>query len=76
MCNSNKNPDIDKVDEVDLSRKSSHTTHHHHLNVTSLFLSFPAPFPLPSSSSPSFSSSQLLSYPLLTPNYTSLSTLS
>ena len=29
---------IDKVDEVDLSRKSSHTTHHHHhLNFTSLF---------------------------------------
>ena len=37
---------IDKVDEVDLSRKSSHTTHHHHhhhLNFTSLFFSFPAP---------------------------------
>ena len=37
---------IDKVDEVDLSRKSSHTTTH--LNFTSLFLSFPAPTPLPS----------------------------
>ena len=41
---------IDKVDEVDLSQQSSHTTHPPtttHINCTSLFLTFPAPSLLP-----------------------------
>ena len=47
---------IDKVDEVELPRQSSHTTHHpttpnnttHHMNFTSLFLSSPLPPNYPS----------------------------